>query len=123
MKDAVVGWALARISGGPGKNKLETNGALDDLVKRFGLDALGRELIALAWAAEKSLEAARAAREAAGPTARALTVEVARHALGQPLDAALAAGAPLRRHSLVTLDTAGPAQAQSELRLGMGLSA
>src|SRR5262245_35552653 len=114
MNDGLTGWALARLSGGGGKNKLDSSPALDELQKRFGLDGTGRELVALAWAVERSLEVSRQAGD--------FTVEVARQALGQPLDAALMQGAPLRRHALVTLDTAGPAAARSKLRLGAGLA-
>jgi hypothetical protein len=123
MKDGLLGWALARLGRGAGKNKLETSESLADLTQRFGLDPLAREVLALAWAAEKSLEVAQAAREKAGPSARALTVEVVRDALGHPLDLVLSAGGALRRHALVTLDTAGPALATSELRLGVGVCA
>src|SRR4051812_24464838 len=110
MKDAGVGWALAKLAGSSGKNKLES-AALDELAKRFGFEALGRELLALAWAAEKSLEITE------------LTVARARHALGQSLDAILSAGGILRRHSLIQLEVAGPATAKSEIRLGIGLGA
>ena len=95
----ITGWALGGLAR-TGKNKLEAIATLDELQKRFGLDALGREVLALAWAAERSLEVARGARS--WRARRALTVEVARDALGQPLDAVLAPGAPLRRHALVT---------------------
>jgi hypothetical protein len=115
MSEGLTGWALARLNGGAGKNKLDSQPALAELQKRFGLDALGRELLALAWAVETSLEVSRRAGD--------FTVEVARQALGQPLDAALMQGAPLRRHALVTLDTAGPAAVRSKLRLGAGLAA
>ncbi len=123
MSEIPTGWALAKLSHGASKLKLDTAGPLDDLAARFGVDALGREVLALAWAAERSLEVAKKAREAAGSSARALTVEVVSDALGRPLDALLAAGAVLRRHALVTLDTAGPALATSELRLSVGVAA
>jgi hypothetical protein len=114
MRDVVTGWALARLGAGGSKSKLDPVATLDELQKRFALDARGRELLALVWAAERSLEVAKRAREAMG----AFTVAVAADALGQPLDDLLAQGAPLRRHALVTLDTAGPALATSVLKLG-----
>ena len=98
-QDALLGWALARLGQGANKAKLDAIAPLDELAQRFGLDACAREVVALAWAAEKSLAVAKAAREAAGPSARALTVEVMRHALGQSLDARVGgarAAAPAR---------------------------
>jgi hypothetical protein len=110
MKDVVRSWLKDA--------KLDS---LDELAQRFGLDELARGVLALTWAVERSLETARRAREAAGAAARGLTVEVVRDALGQPVDAVLASGAPLRRYALITVDVAGPALATSELRLGAGV--
>jgi hypothetical protein len=117
MKESASDW----FKDGAWKSKLDSQAGLDELQKRIGLDATARELLALVWASERSLAVARQARELSG--SRGLTVEVARHALARPLDAALAAGAPLRRHALIVLDTAGPALAQSLLRLGAGVGA
>src|SRR2546423_15502866 len=102
MKDAVRSWLK--------EAKLD---ALDDLTRRLGLDELARSVLALTWAAERSLETAKR-------VGGRLTVAVLRDALEQPVDAALASGAALRRHALVVTDVAGPALAGSELRLGAG---
>src|SRR6476659_748213 len=99
MKDVVRSWLKDA--------KLD---ALDELARRFALDELAASILALTWAAERSLE-----------TERRVTVVVLRDALGEPVDAALASGAPLRKHALVTVDVAGPALAQSELRLAAGV--
>src|SRR5437899_2212354 len=110
MREVVTEW----LNGGAGKYKLDS---LQELSRFFALDPLAQEVLALTWAAERSLQVMTHARETAG----AFTVEVVRDALRQPVDAALASGAPLRRHALLTVDAAGPALATSELRLGAGV--
>jgi outer membrane biosynthesis protein TonB len=104
MKDAVTAWFND-------KYKLDS---LDELARRFALDELAQSLLALTWAAERSLETMNR-------IGGRVTVAIVRAALGEPVDAPLAAGAPLRRHALITVDVAGPALAQSELRLGAGV--
>ncbi len=102
--------------------------AIEIVAARFGLDPLERRLLALLYAAERSLAVSKAARTLRGAHAHGLTVEVARQALGESaidlaIDRALAPGRRLRAHALVALETEGPSRSNDELALGCGLAA
>jgi hypothetical protein len=124
-RDSVVSWALALLRGetrGASGEKRNPGSPIGEIVARFGLDPLERSLVELCYAAECSVEVVKLARAVSGGR---LTVEVARGALGDGVDAALAAGRPLRRNALVAVGEGSPfggAQAASEIRLGAGLA-
>src|SRR5579871_2493726 len=112
-------WAQARLEGRAAEApELPT---VAELAKRLGLDALERSIVLLLYAAERSLEAARAARAASGKPS--LTVEAAREALGEGVDAALLPGARLRRHAIVAVEGEGFVSASAELSLAVGVAA
>src|SRR5438552_17789318 len=98
----VVAWALACLRG---ERVPAPESAATELAHKLGLDALGGSVLALAWAQERSLAVAQAARQASG--ARGLTIEVAREALNAPVESVLGAVQPLRRYELVDMATVG----------------
>lgn len=115
-------WALATLGASKAKQaKAPRHAALERVAQTFGLAPLERAIVRLAYAAERSLKVREAARKRGG----GLTVEVARAALGEGVDAALAVGLPLRRHALVTLGHghALAPRAGDALALGLGLAA
>jgi hypothetical protein len=119
-RDAVATWALAALKGAAAAKPLRAK--LDKrswpLAERFGLDALERRILELAWAVERSLAAADAARARGG-----LTVERVRGLLGDEVDAALSPKRALRRHALVAVGAGGMAAATDVVRLAPGLAA
>ena len=98
-----------------------SEGQIQLLVKRFALSGDERRVIDLALAVESSLVVARLARSLSG--GRGLSVEIVREALAIDAEKLLHADSPLRAHGLITVDAlpGGPASAQAELRLGLGL--
>jgi hypothetical protein len=121
-RDAVGAWALACLRG-TGREKARAlvdkraaKQPIGALVGCFGLDALERAVVELAWAVERSFAVAKQAREAGG-----LTVEVVREALADAaVDAALAPGRRLVTHALCTVGEGGAA---AGVRLAPGLAA
>ena len=120
---AVVAWAQALVKGGAAPAALRQKlDARPSLLGRFGLDALERQIVELAWAVERSLALADALRPGGG-----LTVERVRGWLGDGVDAALSPKKALRRHALVAVGPAGTvasgaAAASDPVRLGPGLA-
>ncbi|MDB4969695.1 MAG: hypothetical protein JWN44_5384, partial [Myxococcales bacterium] len=116
---AVVAWAQALLKGGAAHKALRLK--LDKRpspMARFGLDALERQIVELAWAAERSLAVADAARVKGG-----LTVERMRGWLGDGVDRALSPNRALRRHALVAVGAGGAIAATDAVRLAPGLAA
>lgn len=119
-REAVAAWALAALKGAATARTLRAK--LDKrpwrLGERFGLDALERRIVELAWAVERSLAVADAARARGG-----LTVERLRALCGDEVDAALSPRRALRRHALVAVGAGGLAAATELVRLAPGLAA
>src|SRR4051812_7612665 len=91
--EAVTAWALGVLQGKPrdGKKERRSSPRVVELAECYGLDALDRNLVELAWAAAGSFAVARAAGT--------LSVERMREALSEPeVDERLAPGSRLRTH-------------------------
>ena len=119
-REALLSWALAALKGAATHKALRQK--LDkrpsELAQRFGLEALERRTVELAWAVERSLAVAEAARARGG-----LTVERLRALLGDAVDAALSPRRALRRHALVQLGHGTLPAATDVVRLAPGLAA
>src|SRR5438309_841606 len=109
-RERLFGWALERVRGrAAAKTEKRAKGepweapALDAVGRRFALEPIERQIVAVAWAAARSAELARAARERSG----GLTVELLREALGDEVDGALGPTRPLRQFALVAIDAPG----------------
>jgi hypothetical protein len=117
----LAAWAIAALKGTPQAKAARTkvDKLPSPLAVRFGLDALERRILELAWAVERSLAVAQAARARGG----GLTVELVRATLGDEVDAALSPRRALRRHALVTTGAGGLATAVDVVRLAPGVAA
>ncbi len=118
-RDAVAAWAAAAWQGSGAKararvDKLARKAPLQQVAERFALDDEERQLIELAWAVERSAEAAKAAG--------ALTVGKLREVVGEAADAKLAPGAKLRRRGLLIVEDGWLGGAAAPVRLGAGLA-
>ncbi|HZS37149.1 MAG TPA: hypothetical protein VFF06_09990 [Polyangia bacterium] len=122
--EAVVAWALACLRGKEGAtrgraDKKAAGRPIEELAKRFALDALERRAVELLYAAERSIETARELRARGG-----FTVEVLRDVLGDArVDALCAPGGKLQRRALVRVDDGWLGGARSALSLAPGLAA
>lgn len=121
-REAVAAWALAALKGAATAKALR--GKLDkrpwSLAARFALDGVERQIVELAWAVERSIAVAEAARARGG-----LTVERVRAVIsgGDATDAALSPRGALRRHALVVAGAGGMPSAIDVVRLAPGLAA
>jgi hypothetical protein len=124
---ALIRWAEACLRRAGGEEVAPaarpTDGPVIAVGRVFGLTEIEVAALQLVHAVERSLGLMARARALAGPTARGITVEVLRAAIGPAIDAALAPGQTLRRHALLVLDDAAAVSATSEVRLGAGLGA
>ena len=113
-------WAVAALKGGaPAKSlraKIEKRPS--PLATRFGLDAVERRILEMAYAVERAIVAAEAARAKGG-----LTVERLRALFGDEVDAALSPKRALRRHALVVVGAGGMPAATDLVWLAPGLAA
>ncbi|HEY2745719.1 MAG TPA: hypothetical protein VGL86_13885 [Polyangia bacterium] len=102
--------------------KRKGNPRVEALVARFGLDAVERRVVEIAYELERSLAAADRMRKLGG-----LTIERLRAIVGDAVDAALSPRRALRRHALVVVGAAmelsGMAAATDAVRLAPGLAA
>ena len=137
--EAVVDWARLRLAARARATRGATtkkaavalpavpkNSPLAELAARYALDAAAVRVLALAWAAEESLDVARAARALSG--GRGLSVEVVREVLGLDagaLERCLGAAGPLRARGLLAVGgvAGGTPGATAEVALAPGMAA
>ena len=121
-RQQLVSWAVAALKGGaPAKSlRAKIDKRPSPLATRFGLDAVERRIVELAYAVERAIVAADAARAKGG-----LTVERLRALLetSGDVDAALSPQRALRRHALVAVGAGGMPAAADVVRLAPGLAA
>jgi hypothetical protein len=116
----LASWALAALKGGATAKSLRAKieKRPSPPATRFGLDGVERRILELAYAIERSIVAADAARAKGG-----LTVERLRALFGDEVDAALSPKRALRRHALVAVGAGGMPAATDLVRLAPGLAA
>ncbi|MGZ3405158.1 MAG: hypothetical protein ACXVAN_01855 [Polyangia bacterium] len=116
----LASWAVAALKGGAQAKTLRAKieKRPSPLAMRFGLDGVERRILEMAYAIERSIVAADAARAKGG-----LTVERLRALFGDEVDAALSPKRALRQHALVAVGAGGMAAAIDVVRLAPGLAA